>query len=374
MIKRILFTIPNFDTAGSGKALINIASNLDRNKFEPHIVCMHDRGEYFKVVEKTGIPIHIMEYVSPARPFINLLKGCRKVASKIKAINPDLIHSFHYSADYTEGLAAKFARVPWVFTKKNMSWGGPSARAWKLRSFLAKGIVVQNLDMIKEFYPKNKNIFYIPRGVDIQKFIPKEKKTKIRQKMETLAKERVIICVANMVPVKGIELLINAFINIAESDTPWKLWLVGDIKNDYGKFLSDIVIQKGYSDLIKFSGKVLNVEAYLDHAEIFVLPTKDKGRREGSPVALLEAMANGKVVLGSAVSGVKDQLREFPEHLFKPGVENDLTKKLLELTNNSLQKNLDLGKIFQDFATSKFPIETEIKNHEKFYSTILGTN
>ena len=31
---KILFTIPNFDTAGSGKALLNIALRLDREKFE----------------------------------------------------------------------------------------------------------------------------------------------------------------------------------------------------------------------------------------------------------------------------------------------------------------------------------------------------
>ncbi len=40
-----------------------------------------------------------------------------------------------------------------------------------------------------------------------------------------------------------------------------------------------------------------------------MLPTLDKG--EGFPVSLLEAMANGKIVLGSAVPGIKDQLQEF---------------------------------------------------------------
>ena len=32
---KILFTIPNFDTAGSGKALLNLCSRLDRNFFKP---------------------------------------------------------------------------------------------------------------------------------------------------------------------------------------------------------------------------------------------------------------------------------------------------------------------------------------------------
>ena len=50
-MKKILYTIPNFDTAGSGRALFNIASNLDRDKFEPHICCSHDRGDFFKIIK-----------------------------------------------------------------------------------------------------------------------------------------------------------------------------------------------------------------------------------------------------------------------------------------------------------------------------------
>ena len=64
--RRILFTIPNFDTAGSGKALLNIASRLDNNLFEPHIACLHNKGDYFSVVESSGIPIHIFKFTSSA--------------------------------------------------------------------------------------------------------------------------------------------------------------------------------------------------------------------------------------------------------------------------------------------------------------------
>ncbi|WP_348799484.1 hypothetical protein [Flavobacterium adhaerens] len=34
---KILYTIPNFDTAGSGKVLYDLAQNLDKDKFEVHI-------------------------------------------------------------------------------------------------------------------------------------------------------------------------------------------------------------------------------------------------------------------------------------------------------------------------------------------------
>src|SRR5690554_4988992 len=153
---KVLFTIPNFDTAGSGKALLNIAKGLDAEMFEAHIMCLHDRGEFFKVVHDSGLPIHVYNYTTNPRPIGKMLRHCWNVSRKFKEIGPDVIHSYHYSPDYTEALAARMAGIPWVFTKKNMNWGGKSKNAWKLRSFLAKKIAVQNTDMINQFYPKSK--------------------------------------------------------------------------------------------------------------------------------------------------------------------------------------------------------------------------
>ncbi|SVE36257.1 uncharacterized protein METZ01_LOCUS489111, partial [marine metagenome] len=64
---KILFTIPNFDTAGSGKALFNIANNLDKQYFEPHIACLNDKGVFFTVVERSKIPVHIFQFTSPMK-------------------------------------------------------------------------------------------------------------------------------------------------------------------------------------------------------------------------------------------------------------------------------------------------------------------
>ena len=48
---KILFTIPNFDTAGSGKVVYDLVKNLDRSVFEPEICCYHNRGAFFKEIE-----------------------------------------------------------------------------------------------------------------------------------------------------------------------------------------------------------------------------------------------------------------------------------------------------------------------------------
>ena len=108
---KILYSIPNFDTAGSGKALLKVAQNLDTTIFEPHIMCQHTRGEFFKIVKQSGIPIYIVQYTPPMKPYLRGLWHCYKISKELRKIAPDIIHSFHYTADYSESLAAKMAGV-----------------------------------------------------------------------------------------------------------------------------------------------------------------------------------------------------------------------------------------------------------------------
>lgn len=368
---KVVYALPNFNTAGSGKALLNIALGLDKSKFEAHIVCNSSKGNFFKVVQDSGIQVHVLDYIPPSRPIFTMLKQALKVGAFYRKLGADVVHSFHYSDNYSEAIAARMGGAKWVFTKKNMSWGGSSNRGWKLRGFLANGIAVQNTDMIKQFYPNSTKTALIPRGVIVENFQPEMPKLEIRENMNTALDARIIICVANMVPVKGVELLIDAFNDLHQENKKWCIWLVGDINNDYGKELITKVEALGLQNKIHFAGKKANVRDYLDHAEIFVLPTKDEGRREGSPVALLEAMANGKIVIGSAVPGVKDQLKEFPENQFAPGNWESLKEKLQLFMSRTTAKNTETGKQFAAHVKNNFSIELEIERHAELYTNLL---
>jgi glycosyltransferase involved in cell wall biosynthesis len=367
---RVLYTIPNFDTAGSGKALLNIAMGLDKNKFEAHLLCSHSRGAFFEVVKESGISVHIFDYLSPARPIYKLFVGTWKVSHLLKKIQPDIIHSFHYSADYTEALAAKMAGIPWVFTKKNMNWGGASKRSWWLRSKLAAGIIIENTDMKKMFYPDRSNVELIPRGVNIKSFVPQNPNILIRTQMNTLIDERVIICVANFIPVKGLEVLLQAFELLVSEFPKWKLWLIGDETNEYGKKIKSWVQEHNLDSKVHFSGKQADVGSYLDHSEIFVLPTLSQG--EGFGVAMLEAMANGKIVLGSDVPGIRDQLKNYPANLFSAGDWRTLAERLAELMQKPIVYNQTEGENFIQHVQDEFSLEKEILKHENFYQRILS--
>ena len=365
---KVLFTIPNFDTAGSGKALLKIATGLNLNLFEPHIACSHNRGAFFEVVRNSGIPVHLIEYTSPARPIIQCLRECWRKSRFFKEF--DIVHSYHYGPDYTEGLAVRMAGRKWVFTKKNMSWTGPSRRAWEFRSRLACRIAVQNHDMEKEFYPNSKKTWYLTRGVDTREFFPRERDLSLLRELGINEKAKIILCVANLVPVKGIEVLLRAFSNI--TGNTMYLLIVGEKDNEYGMQMQELALSLHNGDRILFVGKRLDVWRFHTIADVFVLPTLNQGRKEGSPVSLLEAMASGDAVIASAIPGIKDQLANFPELMFEAGNVWAL-KRLLEhiLGLNSTELS-SLKANLVDEVQAHFTIEQEIHRHEELYLSLMN--
>ena len=365
---KILYTIPNFDTAGSGKALLALATRLDRAQFEPHICCDHDHGAFFAVVRASGIPIHLAASTSKVEHHPRMFWHCWRNRQLFKGF--DLVHSFHYGNDYTEPLAARLAGCKWVFTKKNMSWGGAGKRAWWLRSRLANGIIAQNTDMIRFFFPGSKKVRLIPRGVDTRIFFPRPPDNTLYNEFHLPPEAKIILTVANLVPIKGIEHLITAFSRLAGASPNTVLCIVGDDRNDYGQQLKIQARALLPEQRICFTGKQHDISAFLSIATCLVLPTLSRG--EGSPVAVLEAMAAGVPVVASAVAGIRDQLAGFPDQLFRPGDATALAEALRRQLTLPAAARAAIIERQLAVIHERYTIEREVQEHEAFYHQVLA--
>ena len=369
---KILFTIPNFDTAGSGKALLNIANHLDDKYFEPHIACFHQRGEFFKNVQESGFSVHIFKFTASMEYRIKGLFHCYKISRKFKKINPHLIHSFHYSPDYSEVISARMANIPWIFTKKNMNWGGKSKNGWRMRSYLSSHIIMLNTTMKKRYYPTLSKTTVIPRGVCLKEFSTNNSKILSCEDFGIPKNSKIVMLVANLVPVKGVEYLIEAFSNISDREKSIYLLIVGDNNNDYGRELKKNVNKKNKADKIFFLGKRDDISNLLQLAYIFILPTIDKGRSEGFGVVTLEAMASGVPVLASDVPGSSDILNDIHDQLFPPEDISILINKLNWMLNLNDKKRTNLINKQLKIIRKNFTIEKETEQHSLIYKKLCN--
>jgi len=358
---RILFTISNFNTAGSGKVVYDLVKGMDSTKFEIEIACGSGDGEFFKVVKSLGVPIHIFETKTPYKPYFNLLSRLWKISKFYKKQQYDIVHSWQWSSDWTEALAARMVGVKWLYTKKAM---GFSSKHWHIKSYLADFIVTINEEM-HAYFPNKKQQALIPLGIDTKYYDPKSVEVDTKDSVATFH----IITVANLVPVKGLEILIEAVHQLRDDNI--KLTVLGDYENDYGYAMVDLRDRLGMQNQVRFLGKQLDVRPYIKSADVYVIPTLDEGRKEGMPMALVEAMSMAIPVLGSNITGINYVLKDFEHLLFKAGDRHALLLKLKELQAMSEANRSDLGMRLRAYCEAHFTMGAFITAHEALYKTIL---
>lgn len=364
---KILFNIPNFNTAGSGRALLNVIERLDRTVFEPEICCRHERGSLFRYAKSIGVPIHIGNFTTLMKPRIRALRNVLMLSRYFKRLDPDIIHSYNYSDDYSEALAARLAGFKWVYTKKNMSWG---SNAWKLRTLLASAVIPQNSDMMNDFFPGRKNLHLIPIGIDVSDFVRQGDPQEIKSRYDLSGARPVIITIANVIPIKGIEHLVRGFELVLEDYPDATLIIIGEDKTEYADILKKEIREKGIAGKIIFTGRQTDIRPFFRIADIFVLSSTKAG--EGGPISVLEAMASGVLCYGSDVAGIKDQFKELPDQLFESENPGAIANRILHaMSLSEKEKEERIRKQF-DFIMENYSIENEVKRLEQLYRKLAG--
>lgn len=357
MVKKIhiLYTIPNFDTAGSGKVVYDLANKIDKDKFKVSIACRHNRGVFFKEVEALELSIYIIDVSVPLRPYYNLLNRLKPFQDFLKKEKIDIVHSWNWSSDWTEILACRMAGVKFIYTKKSMGWGN---KHWKIRSFLSHFIITVNTDM-KAFFSYKKQQELIPFGLDTNHYNPKHFPEKIKNNPFR------IITVANLVSVKGIEVLLQAVKSL--NHLPLFLNIVGDTSDHYAASLMKLTSELNIDDRVTFSGKLSDVRPLLAASDLYVIPSK----KEGMPMALVEAMSMVVPVLGSDISGIHYVLQKFPELLFPVSDKIALAEKIEVMYKRTFAERQILGESLREYCKTHFSMENFINRHENLYINVL---
>ncbi len=369
----ILYTMPNFVTAGSGGALANIVRRLPRDRFDVRIAVLKPGGRLFDELPGEGIPVDVCLFKDRARPYAGLPLRIRRAARRLRSLGRfDIVHSWHYGDDYTEPLIARAAGAKaWVYTKKNMNWNG---RAWKIRSLLATRIVAQNRDMEERFFAGRiyrRRVVRIPRGVDTRRFAPDPSaRAAVRDRFGIPPESFAVACVAQMVPVKGHDVLIEALSHLPESVIV--LFAGGPLESDYGSSLKRRAEGANAAGRIRFLGYVRDVPDLLRAVDAAVLPTLEEGRMEGCPVALLEAMSCGLPCIATDIPGSRDIVADGENgRLIPPGEPDALAAALRELLDDP-EEARRIGGAARRRVLDRFSIEREVDDHVRLYEEIAA--
>jgi len=210
---------------------------------------------------------------------------------------------------------------------------------------------------------KDLPVYVAPNGVDMDVFLKDfsyGELSDLAEKLEIKPGEKIIITTGRLVYKNGVDTLIKAMAILAKHpDNKFKLLIIGE--GEQKNELLSLAEKLGLKSKVVFAGSVENRELpkYLKIAHIFVRPS----RSEGLGNSFLEAMAAGIPIIGPAVGGIVDFLKDGqtglicdqnnPEDIAKKieliMEDENLRKKLVSNAKLLVEQKYNWDKIAQDY-------------------------
>jgi rhamnosyl/mannosyltransferase len=166
---------------------------------------------------------------------------------------------------------------------------------------------------------------------------------------------------------KGLEILLNALLDIVKNKKDVTLTVVGDgdAVDEYKRF---VVENKLVNDVF-FKGFLFGKELANEYkkVDILVAPTQ----KESFGMVIAEAMSSGLPVVASNVGGVPKLVEDgITGYLVKCGNVKSLSKKILKLLNDK-DKQVEFGKRGEEKIKKDFTWEKKVNEYIKLFKDVL---
>lgn len=293
-MKRICFLAPpeSVHTSRWTQAFVNL-------NYDVHLIT-------FGRVEIPGVKVHsispFMDIKSKWK-YITCLTAAKKL---VYSINPDILHA-HWASTYA--ITGSFSKFHPFFVS---SWGrdifcvpgrNPVTKEMLKWAFSNADVITSTSQWstkeTRKYVPKEKNIYTIPFGVDLDNFIPHTQKDDINS---------ITIGTARVLDKKyGIEYLLKAFKKVLSIFPTVTLKIAGSGPSELKlKRMSDSM---SISKKVEFLGWVTHsqIPKFLSKLDIFVMPSI--GTSETFGVSACEASAMELPVIASKVGGLPEVVK-----------------------------------------------------------------
>lgn len=395
---KIVRIIARLNVGGPARHVVWLTKALNNQEFQTSLLTgsvpegEEDMG-YFAV--ENGVTPFFIEEMSrelSLKDLISLWKVYRQICRE----KPEIIHTHTAKAGFVGRTAGFFYRwLNWKNVKIVHTFHGHVFHSYygnlktklflfiekSLARFVTDKIVVITKQQFEEIHHefgvgKSEQFQIIPLGIDLEKFAEANEKYRIlRDEIKAADDEILVGFVGRLTEIKNVSLLLKVaeiYEKNKNSEFPkLKFVIIGD--GNTRKDLENEAESLGLKDKILFLGNRNDTDVFYAGLDIVALTSLN----EGTPLSLIEAMANGKSVISTAVGGVVDLLGavETEESGFKiceRGIRidessaEDFYEGLLHLAKNAdlCGKYAERGKNFTDLRYSK---ERLIKDITELY-------
>ena len=379
---RVVSLINNLAPAGAEKVLLQIADNIDKNKFDLSVCCLEKDVTLAKDFEAAGARVFSLGIAG--KYDITVLW---KLYRFLKKGDFDILHTHLSYANILGRIIGRAAGVPAIVSAHHNDRGHLKPILRFLESLtlpLADLVTCVSEEAERSFFgsynefspsalaQKIKHLT-IYNGIDLKKVEDVQSGIDPSAKRKELGIGRadpIILNVARLIPLKGHADLISAFGKVVKAMPDAKLIIAGwgELDGKLKKQTAGLGLEKN----ILFLGRRDDIYEILKIADVFCLPYNFKEFPGGwMSIAIMEAMAASKPIVITSVPGVERAVIDNKTGLVVPmGDAAALAGALLKLLRDPVLAR-EMGTSSHALAEEKFSIEKVVKQYEELYGYCL---
>ncbi len=359
---------------GGERSFLAIAGYLDKQGWDL-TVAVPRHTEFESSLNDLGLVTVPFETAdSQGKPLSQTLKRDR-LKRLIREQQPSLVHCNSLSTSRLCGPLVHELGIPGLGHLRDIMKLSRQAIADinQLETIIAVSQVTRDWHIAQGIDARKIQVIY--NGVDLEHFSPtmNSPEASIRNELGIPADCPLLLFVGQLGMRKGVDILIEAFVQIADSRSDCHLIIVGQRHSgkseaiEFENRLHHIADQSCSADRIHWLGRCHDVARLMRQATVLLHPA----RQEPLGRVLLEAAATGLPLITTRIGGSPEILSNFDgSNLLQPAESQAFAIRCLELLENESERKL-ISKRLRKIALTRFSDRQCARQISKAYSQIV---
>jgi len=380
---KIINLITRLNIGGASGPVIALAAGLRNRGHESLLVvgvpqaaegCM-DR----EAVQAGADLLRIQELRRNPNPHKDLM-AFAKLGRLFRRFRPDVVVTHMTKAGLLGRLAARAIGVPVIVHTYHGQGFQVFREHWKERfvlnverclARLSTGSIVVSEVQLQKFIQwrigRPGSLRVIRYGLDLEPYLDSTTPRTLRQDLGLPVGAQLVGVIGRLVAIKGQDIFIEAAASLVDRYPAAFFLLVGD--GEYRSAYESLAAKLGIDKRVKFLGWRRDIPFVLANLDVAVLPTVLDF--EGTPLAVIEALAAGRAVVATSVGSVPEVVRNGETGLLvSPSDPGGLANAIAALLDDPRWAG-ELGRRGRELASKHYRRERMITEAERYFGECL---
>lgn len=375
---KILFLITKASWGGAQRYVFDLATNIDKERFEP-VIAVGGTGELYEKLRAAGLHTISIKGLGRDVSVLKDLQATLHILSIIIKERPAVLHVNSSKVGVLGTLAGRLLFIPkviftchgWAFNEDRPGWQKTILKflQWLTVLFSHTTIVVSEgvkKDMNWLFTKKKMQV--VPLGRTVANLKSREDARGI---LAMQVKDNTISLydhtddiwlgtIAELHPTKGLDVAINAIALLSHHTQNLRYLIIHD--GDERARLAKLVKDLGLEENVFFTGTIENAATLLPAFDIFLLPS----RSEAFGYVLIEAGQAGIPVIASRVGGIPEVVLDQETGILVPPNEAEALAGAVKALLNDPARREEFAAAHHERSLT-FSLQNMVKKTEKLY-------